>query len=154
MWRLASTGPYSPPRRIHKDQSEQHGGGTSEKRKEREGHRGRREGRLKKAGRRRRRGNRMGKREEPRALAHAPVPGSGNVDYAHLSLTDIAYHHHRCLAVRVVLVLEPPPAQGKGEEPRPPACLEHLIPGWQTHCPARLVHLLSTEGTSSHSMHK
>lgn len=48
----------------------------------------------------------MGKREEPWALAHAPVPGSGNVDYAHLSLTDIAYHHHRCLAVRVVLVLE------------------------------------------------
>lgn len=85
VWRLASTGPYSPPRRTHKDQSEQHGGGTSEKRKEWESHRGRRKGRLKKAGRRRG-GNRIGKREEPWALAHALVPGNESVNYAHLSL--------------------------------------------------------------------
>lgn len=40
-----STGAYSPPRRTYKDQSEQHRGGTSEKRKDREGQRGRQEGR-------------------------------------------------------------------------------------------------------------
>lgn len=63
-----------------------------------------------------------GEEEEPRDLAHMPVPGSGNRDYACLSPRQTtACHQTSPLLQSVVLAFKPPPAQGKGEEPRPPA---------------------------------
>lgn len=130
--------------REDKDQSEQLGGVTSERRKEREGQRGRREGREDRG------------RGEHRLWHIHPPQGVGMPaaeDHTRLSPTETAGCHQTSplLHTKTCFQPGPPPAQSNGQgpkAPRPPAQPGYPPPGQQTHHPARLVHLFSTGGTS------
>ena len=130
--------------RTYKDQSEQRGGGTSERRKKREGQRGRRH--SKKIGKKEEeRRDGMGKREGPQALAHVPAPERGKRGLLRPLTHGLEpVPGQLCYPkVRVGSGLGPLPAQSKGEGPRPPAhpaapdnlVSKHSVQrGWHTCC--------------------
>lgn len=147
------------PRSTHKAQSEQHRGGTSERRKKQEGQRGRRKGRVaRQEGRRRRGGTEQG-RGKTHGFWHTSLSqgvGAGTAEgQARLPPT---YRLQPAPTVTAAPHSEWfwPSNHHQPEErsPEPGFALQHLITWWQTHCPARLACLLSTEGAGAQARNR
>lgn len=97
-----------------------------------------------------------GEEEEPRALAHMPVPGSGNRDYACLSprQTTACHQTSPLLHSQWFWPSNPHQLRVKERSPDPQLTAEHLMTWSANPMPSQAGTCASTEGTSSHSVHQ